>query len=348
MRSRFLLLLLAVAFLNACSVAPRAKPEAPPVPPLITERFNVILANLLADCPLEDDCWAHDMGPGCTPVWATLFGYEAGTRGGRDDLIRIGRVAAAAQANACNRALVGILSGRLDMSTPGLAEKLTGFPALLISGTRGRNSVHYAAFRVLMPFATAYVERGDHPANLYAGMALVLTELYRLDPNHPRKTIEQARLFSARISHPYYQTLAAMSWAAIARASGDPGDLKRAKAVCAVINPDVQTARGTARDFPYANYLSLHLALIHAYIDLDEIEPDGEWRGRATQLLEYVFSDLYFDGRFLVHHNHGERSDSFCSGCNFLALYLADRLYGTSLEIDPVPAPKVIGSEEDE
>ena len=54
-----------------------------------------------------------------------------------------------------------------------------------------------------------------------------------------------------------------------------------------------------------------------------------------------MFSDAYFDGRFIMHDRANGRSADFCSGCNFWALHLADRYYGDTLSFDGIGVPTV-------
>ncbi len=78
--------------------------------------------------------------------------------------------------------------------------------------------------------------------------------------------------------------------------------------------------------------------MIHGLVDLARVTGDAAIHGRAGSLLDYVFSDAYFDGRFLVHDRlSGKPSRDVCSGCDFMALYLVDRLYCDSFVIAPVP-----------
>jgi hypothetical protein len=68
------------------------------------------------------------------------------------------------------------------------------------------------------------------------------------------------------------------------------------------------------------------------------LEGRVEDRQRAVDLLDYVFTSALFDGKFLAHDRaEGHTSGEHCSGCNFHALFLVDRLYGDSWRVAKIP-----------
>ncbi len=81
--------------------------------------------------------------------------------------------------------------------------------------------------------------------------------------------------------------------------------------------------------------------------DLAILDPAGPWHRTGMDLLEYVYSDTYFNGRFLAHDigDDGKQAPVFCTGCNYHALYLADRMYGDTLKLKPVGPLRVIHKE---
>jgi len=312
--------------------------------PNISRRANLILKNLLSDCALVDGRWQRDMGPGCTGVWASRFGYEAGRRRKRQDIWRIGEATASEAAAACARTIWQAVRNGLKPETPTFARLLPRIPALWISGTRGDQPAHLAVSYVLRPMIWKWARAGRRGVVHDTALALFFADCYRLDPTVNGGDIDRARFLAKRTDAPpqWARTLTAMAWAGVAKASGDPKDLERARAAASV-GPRLIKQGGAIRFAgPYPDCLSLHLALIHAYADLAELEPAGLWRRRALALLEYVFSDAYFDGRFLVHDLAKGQSQLHCSGCNFHALYLADRVLGDALSLEPVPAPRVL------
>ncbi len=56
----------------------------------ISNRANVVLKNLVEEYGSSDGRWQGCMSPGCTPIWAAQFGYRAGVRRDRDDVIAAG------------------------------------------------------------------------------------------------------------------------------------------------------------------------------------------------------------------------------------------------------------------
>ena len=135
--------------------------------------------------------------------------------------------------------------------------------------------------------------------------------------------------------------LNAVAWTAIAKATRDSNDINRARQAIEAALPEF-VVDGSPQVRPlYSDILSLHLALIHALADFNQIESDAEYHRKALLLLDYVYSDAYFDGRYIMHDRVRGRSKIFCSGCNFMAPYLADRLYGDTLVINSVAEPTI-------
>jgi hypothetical protein len=173
-----------------------------------------------------------------------------------------------------------------------------------------------------------------------AGLAVLLAEVAALQPERRSERLEQARRHAESAAGGGGGTWAFLAWAAIARASGAEEDVRRAREAEAATRYRFDPETGAL--LPPAEQdevLSRHLSAIHAHADMAQATGDPASRARAVALLDYLFSDAYFDGRFLAHHlDHGERAEDVCSGCNFMALHLVDRLYGDSFVIDPVPA----------
>jgi len=172
-----------------------------------------------------------------------------------------------------------------------------------------------------------------------AGLAVLLAEAARLIPEEAEKRLEQARGFARQAAGTARGRLAFMAWAAIARASRAKEDIAEARKAWAATPYRFDPATGALQ--PLKNeveMLSMHLATVHGLCDLAQAAGNATAQRHAVALLDYVFSDAYFDGRFLSHDRvSGARSKSVCSGCNLMALYLVDRLYGDAFVIDPVP-----------
>jgi hypothetical protein len=300
----------------------------------ITERANTVLRSLVAECAMVDGHWERDLGPGCSAIFATLFGYFSGVRRNRPDLIRIGEVTAEGE-RAC---LVETLADGRLVAWDSRSATFPGYPALMISGGMGGRAADRDMFRaisdqVIRRLDTLRIEGRDKVL-----LAVAFSEASLLFPKDGPRLLHAARSVLRPAPHSCY---GAMALAAIAKASGYPEDRDRARRLVHNLMSKEPVRDGMPTSS--SDMLSFHLALTHAHADLAMIEPGQEFRVRGLQLLDYVFSDAYFDGRVIVHdlNRGGEKADSFCSGCNFWALYLADRFYGDTLVFDPVAEPSV-------
>jgi hypothetical protein len=298
----------------------------------ISQRANAVLASVVAECGSSSGRWRWSLSPGCSSIWATQFGYRAGLRRHRDDLIEIGRVTAK-QVSADILALAwSAIFGTVDPDEPALA----AFPALFVSGTLGGNSRDAWLLRQGLGSLDDVIAAGRLQPMERAGVAVLVAEVSRLDAMERLPHLSRARRLAEGVGDDGGGTWRVLAWSAIARASREAADLDRAQDAVAATAYRFEPGRVSVA--PGDEILSRHLAMIHGLADLAQATGDAEPRARAFALLEYVFSDAYFDGRFLAHDRlAGERSQGVCSGCNLMALFLADRLYGDSLALASVP-----------
>ncbi len=310
------------------------------VPSSLSERCDTVITNLLEE-GMEGRRWRNEMSKGCATIWATQLGFRAGMRRDRDDLVRIGEVTAEGESESVRDLFWDAAFGSFDTHSAAIP----GFPALFMSGTLGNDSIDAWLFR---KGVDEFVKRGWNKTlrpRENAGLAALLAEYHRLDPEEQGERIDEARHFAGRIEAERNAVFHSLAWAAIARASGDAEDLERARRFAESAAPlfDVRTGGiELPREEGYLDILSQHLTMIHALADLATIDPSGGWRRSALDLLDYVFSDAYFDGSHIMHDRvSGERSTHFCSGCNFMAIYLADRLHGDTLLFKPLPEPTI-------
>ena len=93
MRNRRIARVSAVAALAAaisCSSIEPLPPAAHVVPASVSPRANVVLRNCIEEFGSADGRWQGSLSPGCTQIWATQFGYRAGVRRDRDDIVAVG------------------------------------------------------------------------------------------------------------------------------------------------------------------------------------------------------------------------------------------------------------------
>ena len=60
----------------------------------ISLRANVILRNLVEAHGARDGRWGANMSSGCAEIWAVQFGYRAGLRRGREDVVALAEATA--------------------------------------------------------------------------------------------------------------------------------------------------------------------------------------------------------------------------------------------------------------
>jgi hypothetical protein len=324
--------------LSGCTSLNPVDYDEPIVRAPVSDRANHILANLIEECPIVNGYWRNDLD--CTAIQTAVFGYGVGKRRDRKDIIRIGKISAKNESKRIKRFAFSYLMGNENLDL----YEAAGFPALCMSGMYDSKPIDYFIYsECLDTFIAENNTNYDVVINMYVSYLLSLR--YRAE-KHPQKIyLEKARFYADSLQQSDLTFFGAFSYCGIAKASGDPNDLDTAKAIVADWLPKYfNVSTGGFRGPSTAECLSWHLAMIHALADLAQMEPEGPWRGYAMTLLDYVFSDTYFNGKFLVHHINADKSQSpdFCAGCNFAALVLADRLYGDSFIIDPVKKPKQI------
>jgi hypothetical protein len=319
--------------LAACSSLKSIPPADHVVRAPISGRANVVLRNLVTEYGSADGRWARNMSPGCAEIWATQFSYRAGVRRDRKDVLAIGRATAKHLSSDIRGLFWHALFGDVDHDDPAIF----GFPALLVSGALGGRGIDKTLFSLGLDRLEEYGGEGKLRPRESAGLAALLAEVSRLQPDRREERLAQAREYAEAAGK---DPLAFFAWAAVAKASGEEGDTARAREAEGA-TPYRFDAESGALQPPAEKdeILSIHLAMVHALADLSQASGDPAPRDRAVTLLDYVFSDAYFDGRFLMHDRmFGGRSGDVCSGCNWMALYVVDRLYGDSFVIDPVPA----------
>jgi hypothetical protein len=317
----------------ACSSLKPIAPADHVVRAPISGRANVVLKNLVTECGSADGRWLRSMSPGCAAIWATQFGYRAGVRRDRRDILEIGRATAGNVSSDIRGLFWDAIFGDVDSDDPAIF----GFPALLVSGALGGRGIDRTVFRMGLDRLEEFSGRRKLRPRENAGLAALLAEVSRLQPERREERLAQARAYAEAAGD---NRLAFLGWAAVAKASGEKEDLERAREAEAA-TPYRFDPQSGALEPPSSDdeILSLHLATVHALADLAQASGEPAPRNRAVALLDYVFSDAYFDGRFLIHDRmFGGPSEAVCSGCNWMALYLVDRLYGDSFGIDPVPA----------
>jgi hypothetical protein len=301
----------------------------------VTETANIILKNLVSECGSSQGNWKEEVTAGCTTIWATQFSYRAGKRRGRQDLLAIGEATADAEGVALKQiALRSFFGKAFTVRNPAVS----GVPALCVSGTLGENGSHWFLFDLSLDEIMKKGKEINLDARSDSGIAVLLAETSSLKPDLNAQLLERARFHASRVDESEKPELLAMARAAIALASGDETDIVAAGAVIDRVCTDCKPLPAENPGQKKPLILSLKLAFVHALADMATATGDPRYRQEAAALLGMLFSEAFFDGSFLMHHNsHGERAAFYCSGCNFMALYLADRLYGDTLILDPVP-----------
>ncbi len=316
-----------------CFAPERREPDADVVPFHLNDAANTVLRNVITECGSSRGQWAHDMGPGCPRIWATRLGLTAGLRRQRDDLVALGRATARRQNADVTGLIVDAIIGEPDQTGP----VAYGLPALLISGTLDGRGVHYHKFRMVADRALAELDAESLDPKPRAGLAVVLAEIARIDPDGREERLARARELAAGIE---WIELRAFALAAVARVTTVQSDIDAAREAVEAATPEFRVDGGRlVFDLDGEYVLSLYLALTNALADMAQLTGNPYDRARAQALIEFVFSDRLFDGRFLLHDGStdGRRSREFCSGCNLNALYLVDRLWGDTWKIDPLP-----------
>jgi len=300
----------------------------------ISKRANEVLRNLILEYGSSEGRWLRCMSPGCTQIWATQFGYRAGIRRDRDDLLELAQVTAGRVSSEFRGLAWDALFGNYDRNNPAIFS----FPALFISGAMDQGKVDRILIAQVMK-RMDQVGREGHLGYLEStGLAMLLAAAAQLQPHRREEHLEKARKFAEGASGGGFLPLACLARAAIARVSRDEGDIDSARRAIQSTSYRFDERTGALLPpKPEDEILSLHLAMVHALADMAQVTGDPVYHARAMSLLNYVFSDAYFNGKFLAHDLVRGKSDAVCSGCNFMALYLVDRLFGDSFVIDPVP-----------
>lgn len=303
----------------------------------ISDRANIVLSNLIEEYPIINGRWKSEGG--CIRIQSAAFGYTVGKRRDRDDIMEIGKVAVKNESKRLKQLTLAYFLGKnINMN------EAAGFPALFFSGLYDKNQFNYLIYRKCMDTLTSNkkMNRGVVADTFTAAF---LSIQYRAEKKPSKAYLEKARFYADKVRKSGYWGYAAFAYCSIAKASGDPNDLIIAKKIVIATLPqffDMETSELQIK--PNADCLSWHEAMISSLFDLAQLDPQGHWKEYAVKLLNYIFSDAYFDGKFIVHHinSDGTKSNKVCPGCNYAALILADRLYGDTFIIDPIKRPKKI------
>ncbi|MHC4861056.1 MAG: hypothetical protein ACYTDY_13300, partial [Planctomycetota bacterium] len=118
--------ILLLAATVSCSSIENPGPSEHVVAAPISKRANTVLGNLVTEYGSSDGRWLRCMSPGCTQIWATQFGYRAGVRRDREDVVAIGRATARRQSAEIRGLAWDALFGEVDSGHPAVF----GFPAL--------------------------------------------------------------------------------------------------------------------------------------------------------------------------------------------------------------------------
>lgn len=300
---------------------------------------NKVLKSAIETCRKGGGTWSDDMGPGCTPLWAIQFGMRAGLRRGRGDLVELGRATARALPTEADAVLSKGPSKRGgDAGVAAVYGLAGGIAAAVLDGS----GVEEARLRGFLDLALKGAEHRSTGTSAVpaTGLTVMLAELAPVLPGtEGSKYLDAARPLAARIDVP---PLRAWALTTIARATRSEQDIATARTVIDDAAPPLDENTGRLRFAEDESHiLSYHLSLVEALADMAEMTRDPADRLRAERLLQFVFSDALFDGRFIMHDRiGGKRSDRYCSGCNLHALYLVDRLYGDTWRIDPLPGSR--------
>ena len=323
---------LLLAVVVGCSGLERLGPADHVVAAPISVRANEVLKHLVLDYGSQDGRWGGCMSDGCVQIWATQFGYRAGRRRNRDDLLELGEVTAARTASDLRGMVWRSLFGKLDTDNPAVF----GFPALLVSGTLGDRDLDGFLFEAAITRADSFL--GNLGLRERAGLAALLAASAELKPSVGEERLNLARELAEQSEGGGGNTWRLLATAAIARVSGKEQDIELARTVLAGTCYRFDEAGNLLLPFQTSDeVLSRHLSAIHGLVDLVQATGDPRLHRHATTLLDYVFSDAYFSQGLLIHDRTLGQSTDVCSGCNFMALYLVDRLYGDSFVIDPTP-----------
>ncbi|MCZ6596881.1 MAG: hypothetical protein O7B99_04510 [Planctomycetota bacterium] len=331
-RCSCLALLVAVGCSSLDSLPPNDHVVAAP----ISTRANTVLLTMVTEHGSAQGVWDCNMGEGCSQVWATHFGYRAGVRRDRDDVLAIGEATAKRAAADLRGVLWDAIFGELDERDPALS----GFPAMFVSGTLGGRNLDEWMFALGLDRLEGAAARKSLSGREASALTVLMAEVSRLQPERRDERLASARSFALRIPADSIPTYASLAWAAIARASGDPEDVERADAAVAAAPYRFDPLTGDMAPIPAEepDVLSRHLLVVHALADLAQATGDASYHRRAGAILDYCFSDAYLKDGCLVHdQGGGKQMGLICTGCNFMALYLVDRLYGDSWVIAPLP-----------
>jgi hypothetical protein len=278
------------------------------------------------------------MSNGCAPIWATQFGLRAGLRRSRADVTALGRLTADAIDSGVLAVARKAVLGEVDRDN----EALYGFPALLVSGLLDGNHGHMGRFKLV--FERALPAAKGAGAREETAMAALLAELATAEPEGRAERLALAREFAAQVSEHKDDfeepALSAFAWAHVAKASRAPEDVAHARAALERGLPPFDAAAGCFEAREGKGYmLSLELTLTDALADLAQATGDATWVRKARALLDQTFDAAYLAGH-LAHDWDGRSfgvSSRWCSGCNFHALFLVDRIYGDSWVIGDLP-----------
>lgn len=312
---RSMLCPLIAAVCAGCLAPPAVNLDGQLLPDPLSKRGNRVLAHLFESCGSRSGRWSGQKNFSCADVWATQFCLQAGLRRGDQALVDAGRRTAAAVADD------------LRAVTSSTDPRLNGIAAMLASGLLDGRGHHYFMFHTFFEELTNGFDTLELDSRQTAGLCWLLAEVARADPVRFPRALELARRLAARTTTG---PLAALAWSSLARATREETVIERAALLVETLVEPKES-----------EVLSLRLAVAEACAELAMVTEDVIWSQRARRLVEHMFSDAFYVDGILAHHRDRDgASSSFCSGCNFHALYLLDRICGDSWRLQsPPPLP---------
>ena len=326
------LVALALLPIIGCSGLDEIEPSAHVVAAPISPRANRVVERMVAEYGSPDGRWGGCMSDGCVEIWGTQFFYRAGTRRDRDDLLELGELMAGRIASDLRGAVWDAIFGEARRDDPALF----GFPALLVSGALGDRGMDAFLFESVISRADEHLDSLDRRER--AGIAAILATSAELNPDDRDARLTRARELAESAADGGGYTWQFLALSTIARVTGEVRDIEAARASLARTNYRFDDPGRIALPLDMTDeVLSRILSLIHGLVDLYAATGDAKLHRGATSVLDFVFSDAYYEDGTLIHDRVFGRSEDVCTGCNFMALYLVDRLYGDSFVIDPLP-----------
>lgn len=301
------------------------------------EQFNLTLNKIFEASWNDNGDWSNDMMD-CARVWGPLFCMWVGKEKGIAELSERGKISLARQKRIISEAVQGFMTGKVPP-----IYSFNGLTALAFAARHlGDNESEQLCGRLLPILTPLAVQKSSEIDQRWlAGMAIVNLEYYRINPgkNEYYKKLAQSCLDKIKTARPEFNKVYEFEeWCsgfmAIAHAYLNTGDKEYKNTADRMLSSAFADTDAGQTTGQWPGRLSAVNSFCWGLLDLYEASGDIAYYTKANELLTAMLPLAYSTGTFYHDWDASNRSDQYCSGCNFMSLMVFYRFSKGNIPIN--------------